>query len=196
MKSMRGKLFYSFLVFLLFSSVAFAQNKPIKFQSIEQFGIAGGKSEVNSVFQSVNGIKFSKWFTGIGIGLDNYEYTTLPFFIDGRRYFGNQNRGFVYFDAGYNFPWDDKLGNEISYTSYYFTGGIYTDVGIGYQFQFLQNRNSSFLFSLGYSYKRLETETESESMVMVMCNPCDYIDYSNKYVFSYGRIMLNLGLVF
>jgi hypothetical protein len=51
-------------VFIIPFSV-FAQKNKIQFNSINTFAAVGGQSEVNTAFQTVNGIQFSNWFTGI-----------------------------------------------------------------------------------------------------------------------------------
>ena len=169
---------------------ATAQKNKIKFQSINQFAMVAGESHVNSAFQTINGIKFSNWFSGIGIGVDDYRYKTLPLFIDGRWFFGVERKGFIYGDLGYNFPMKNKPGKEIAYySSYHFTGGIYTDFGIGYQVPLY--KKSSMLFSLGYSYKKLESKRVTPCPFL---SPC-LVDYS-KYDFSFNRMILKAGLVF
>ena len=188
---MRGKPIYSFLIFLIFYFSALAQKIPVKFHSINQFGIAVGESETKPVFQTVNGIQFGNWFSGIGIGVDDYRYKTLPLFIDGRRYFGDDKNGFIYADLGYDFPVKNKPGKEVYYyNSYHFKGGIYTDLGIGFKMKLI--KKSSLLFSLGYSYKELQTKIGVN--VCPLIGPC-YVDYS-KYEFNYGRMMLKTGLEF
>lgn len=176
---------------LLISVVAEAQKDKIRFHSINTFAAVGGQSEVNTAFQTVNGIQFSNWFSGIGIGMDNYVYKTLPLFLDVRRYFGYGDRGFVYGDIGYDFPLKNKPGKEISwYDTYDFSGGIYSDIGMGYHFPVY--KKCSLVFSLGYSYKKLQTKVGKTTCPFA--GPC-FTDYSN-YEFSYGRMILKAGLIF
>jgi hypothetical protein len=170
---------------------ATAQKKKIHFQSVNQFAMVGGESHMNTAFQTINGINFSNWFSGIGIGIDNYRYKTLPLFMDGRWYFGDDRNGFVYGDIGYNFPMKNKLGKEIyNYSTYHFTGGIYTDLGIGYQVPLY--KRYSLLFSLGYGSKELKTNVGNT--ICPFAGPC-FVDYSN-YEFSFNRMILKAGLVF
>jgi len=182
------------LIFILISSClisfsASAQKNKIHFRSINQFAMVGGESHINTAFQTVNGIKFSNWFSGIGIGVDNYRYKTLPLFIDGRWYFGDDKNGFIYGDIGYNFPMKDKPGKEVYYySSYHFTGSIYTDFGIGYQVPLY--KKSSMLFSLGYSSKQLQTKIG----VVSECLGCQ--PYLYNYKFGLERMILKAGLVF
>lgn len=183
---------YLFLLFALSISIfGAAQKNKIHFHSINTFAAVAGETEVSTAFQTVNGIQFSNWFSGIGVGVDNYVYKTLPLFFDARRYFGNEKRGFIYGDIGYDFPLKNKTGKEIfRYDTYDFTGGIYTDIGMGYQFPI--HKRSSFVFSLGYSYKKLQAKIGTTSCPFI--GPC-FVDYS-KYEFSYGRMILKAGLIF
>ena len=168
-----------------------AQKKKIRFQSVNQFAIVGGENHVNTAFQSINGIKFPNWFSGVGIGIDNYRYKTLPLFFDGRWYFAEDKKAFIYGDIGYNFPMKNRPGKEINgYDSYHFRGEIYSDIGIGFQTRFI--KKSSLLFSLGYSHKELQTKI-SYSICPFM-GPC-YVNYNN-YEFNFNRMILKAGLVF
>lgn len=177
------------MISFLFNFSASAQKKKIKFHSINQFAMVGGESQTNSAFQTINGITFSYWFTGIGIGVDNYRYKTLPLFIDGRWFFGDDKNGFIYGDIGYNFPMKNKPGKEIPYyNSYHFTGGVYTDIGIGFRTKFI--KKSSFLFSLGHSYKQLKTKI-GITAACVECQP-----YLYNYKLGYGRMVLKTGVEF
>lgn len=188
---MRRSFFFILIISFLLSASTSAQKKKIRFQSVNQFAIVGGESHVNTAFQTVNGIKFSDWFSGIGIAIDYYKYQTLPLFFDGRWYFGEDKRGFIYGDIGYDFPFKNKPGREINYyQSYHFTGGLYSDLGIGYQVRLY--KKSSLSFSLGYSSKELKTKVGWAYQCIAA--PCR-VDYSN-YEFSLNRMILKAGLVF
>ena len=181
-------IFYYVLATLISISLS-AQNRKFKFHSINSAGIVGGESEVKSIFQTINGIEFSKWYFGVGVGVDNYSYKTLPLFFDARRYFGKKNKGFAYVDLGYNFPLKNTPGKEVGYyNTYNFKGGLYTDFGIGYKIKFI--KKSSLLFSLGQSYKELQTQIG----IVPGCLECQ--PYLYNYKFGYGRIILKTGVEF
>ena len=155
-----------------------------------------GQSGGNLLLQTVNGVRFKDFFTGAGVGVDYYHYKTLPVFFDARRYFGKKNNGFAYADIGYNFPLKNKPGKDIPYyQSYKFSGGIYTDLGLGYKMKFINK--SSFLLSAGYSYKRVSDKIGTVNPVIdcMVGTSCPLLDYS-KYSYGFGRIILKAGVDF
>ena len=171
---------------LIMFFAASAQNK-IKFNSINMVGIAFGENENVGLLQTINGIRAKNFFTGIGVGIDYYRYKTLPLFFDERVYFGKKNNAFAYVDFGYNFPLKNKPGKEFSYyQSYKFSGGIYTDFGIGCKIKFI--KKSSLVFTTGYNYKEISDRIGA-------IGPADGIDY-NTYNYGFGRIVLKAGVDF
>jgi len=188
---MRKELAFILIISFAATSPLLAQKKKVRFQSVNQFAIVGGKNHVNTAFQTINGIKFSDWFAGIGIGIDNYRYKTLPLFLDGRWHFGEDKKAFFYGDLGYNFPMKNKPGKEVYYyNTYDFSGDIYTDFGIGFQLSL--NKYSSLIFSLGHSYKKLQNKIGIKTPCPVGTCPVDYSQYDYKF----GRMILKAGLVF
>jgi hypothetical protein len=178
------------LVIILIACQAPAQKKNATFHSLNSVGIALGENENNGLVQSVNGIKYNSWFAGIGIGADFYFHRTIPLFIDLQKHVGNGNNIILYADAGYNFPWNDKPSNkEVPYyTSYQFTGGIYTDIGIGYKIS--GSKKPSFVISTGYSYKKLHSKIS-------VVNPCitpPCPEEVSNYDLGYGRIVFKAGI--
>src|SRR6185312_10794982 len=188
---MRKKLGFLLIISFAMASALSAQNKKARFQSVNQFAMVGGENHVNTAFQTINGVKFTDWFAGIGIGIDNYRYKTLPLFLDGRWHFGEDKKAFFYGDLGYNFPMKNKPGKEVYYyNTYDFIGGIYTDLGIGFQLSL--NKYSCLVFSLGHSYKRLQNRIGIKIICPGFACPVDY----SLYDYKFGRMILKAGLVF
>lgn len=186
---MKIRMIYGLLFSSIISFSVQAQNEKIKYHSINLGGITAGESKANAVFQTINGINFSQWFLGVGIGVDYYQYKTLPLFFDARKLFGVKHKGFVYVDLGYDFPLKNKPGKEYGYyDTYNFKGGIYTDFGLGLRIGFI--KTSSLLFSLGHSYKQLQ----GKYGIAPLCMACQGSLYD--YKFGYGRIVLKAGLDF
>jgi hypothetical protein len=178
-----------FVVFL--TSFGFAQLKKIRFQSINTISFIGGDSPEKTGFGSTNGIVFSSWFAGIGAELDNYHFKTIPVFFDGRKYFGSQNRLFIYADFGVNLPAQKKAGKEFyDYSRFYYSGGMYWASGIGYLFPFI--KKSSLLFSVGNSYKSMSAKT----VVNVYCPAGNCAPSYRDYQFKFYRMLVKAGLVF
>lgn len=176
---------------LLFLFSGLAQDIKPRFSSINSIGFAAGESSPGLVLETVNGIKFHNFFAGIGIGKDDYRYKSIPLFLEGKWFFGDDKKGFIYGDLGYNFPGKNKPGNEIfNYDSYHFSGGSYSAIGVGFNLPLY--KKSALQFSLGYSYKKL-----SDRVGVIICpfvGPC-YTDYS-RYEFGFGRLILKAGVAF
>lgn len=188
---MKIKLFPVFLLSLCIGFSTSAQKEKLQFHSINSVGISDGQSGKYLLLQTVNGLAFKNWFSGIGFGADYYHYKSYPLFIDGRRYFGKNDKGFAYADLGYNFSGKNKPGKEIYYyTSYHFTSGIYTDFGVGYKIKF--TGKSSFLINAGYSYKEINDKVAGVNECLFA--PCP-VDYSN-YKYGNGRVVLKAGVDF
>jgi hypothetical protein len=186
---MDRNLFLNLIITLLISLSASAQKNKIHFHSINSFGLIGGESEVSIAYQTVNGIRFSNWFSGVGVGVDNYRYKTLPLFFDARWYFGSEKKAFFYGDLGYNFPMKNKLGKEMIYfENYHFKGGLYSELGMGFKTKFI--KKSSILFGFAYSNKQLQ----SQAGIVPLCSECNPIWYN--YKLSYGRVLLKTGIEF
>ena len=172
-------------------STSTAQNQKVKFNSINTGGIILGQNKSYPMFQSVNGLLYQKWFGGIGAGYDYYYYRSAPVFIDARRYLGKDNNGFLYGDAGYNFPVKNTPGSEVLfYHTAHFTGGIYSDIGAGYGIRF--SKRMSVLFSGGFSYKNIHLRTTTINPCLTP--PCP--ENINNYNYDLGRILLKAGLRF
>ena len=76
------------ILFTVASLVCFsakAQQQKAKFNSKNAIGISIGQSGSSFLFQTVNGVSFNKWFYGIGIGADYYNYNSYPLFADIRK---------------------------------------------------------------------------------------------------------------
>ena len=88
------------------------EGEIIKFHSINAVGLSNGQRGGHLLLQTVNGLAFKNWYSGIGFGADYYHYKSYPLFIDARRYFGKNDKGFAYADLGYNFSGKNKPGKK------------------------------------------------------------------------------------
>jgi len=187
---MRNESFILLALVLLMSFSVKAQGKKVKFHSINSIGFISGESGTDVMFQSVNGFSYKNFYSGIGFAKDDYNYNSYPIFFDQRIFFGKRNNAFVYGDLGYNISGKNKPGKEIYYySSYHFSGGVYTDFGIGYK---VKLRKSYLTLSPGFSYKEINNKVGVVSPCLV--GPCP-VDYSS-YKYGNGRVVLKAGVDF
>ncbi len=137
------------------------KKKVYSFHSINSLALVNGNNGVSAAIQTVNGFSKGPLFAGIGLGLDYYQYRTVPVFADIRYELGKKrNKFFVYGDAGINCSWVQESliidpviwGGTMIINN--FNNGLYTDAGIGLSAGF--KNGNAFLLSLGYSRKTLE----------------------------------------
>ena len=181
--------------FLFASLVSFSQNKsnaikPV-FRVIASGGIVVGQKNISSVFQVVPGVSVKRFYAGTGIGLDDYRFRSLPLFADVRYHFGRREFGFIYVDAGYNFPFDISKTQEIFKTTDIYKGGFYGDFGLG--FRFMSFGKHSFLFSGGYSIKNIKNKV---GHTYTWTLPAETPETFDNYSFSMQRISAKLSWQF
>lgn len=139
------------LIFFMYGSVVRAQKKKQQFQTIIAAGIMEGELNSSIQLQTINGISYKTWFSGIGVGFD-YDRRSIPLFLDIRKTVFNKSRSpFIYADGGYHFPWLTKFQKAGYNGDIKAKGGLYYDAGIGYQMRNV--KGVALGFSAGYSYK-------------------------------------------
>lgn len=142
------------------SAVAQSKKKTYQFHSINSVALVNGNNGVAGAVQAVNGFSKGPLFAGIGIGLDYYQYRSVPVFADVRYEMGaKRNKFFVYGNAGINCSWvqDEFLNKPVIWNgnrSNNFNNGFYSDAGIGLAAGF--KNGNAFILSLGYSRKTME----------------------------------------
>jgi len=182
---------------ILIPALCFAQQKTvIGYTNITEAGVLHGKSQTAFNVQTINGITFNQTSIGLGVGLDNYGYKSIPVFIDVRQKLG---RGacklLVYVDAGLNVPvrnndllpakWDD--GNE----AYRLHTNFYGEAGIGINNKI--NRKLSLHLTAGFSYKHFSYTEHSQIWYSM---PYLFSSRNATYGYYYRRLSVRLGLQF
>jgi hypothetical protein len=192
---MKIRLIFYILLSTAIAKYVAAQELPSHvshhFTSINQAGLLTGSAGQAANIQTINGLTWSKWFAGVGTGIDYYGTRSIPLFVDLRRNFNTKAKGvFVYADGGINFPWisdGQKLSRPYTGTS---SKGVYLDAGAGLRFK-LKN-SSALLLSSGYSYKQVNNKTDLMT-IMIWPTPEKTYEY---YKYEYRRIVMKLGLEF
>lgn len=157
--------------------------EPVRFQSILQAGLLLGESETEFEVQSINGIKWKTFSGGIGVGIDNYVFRTIPFFIDLRAdILKKQNTPFVFADAGMQFPWVQDAQKSYNIDPEY-KSGFYFNAGAGYKINMF--KRNAIIFSAAFSLKKVD-ETEAV---------CGIVSCTEAYTYEYTfrRLSLKVG---
>ena len=191
------KCIFSTAFICLMSLLSIAQPPAIKkssltFSSIVGVGILEGQSDKTTAqVQMVNGVKKDNWFAGIGVGIDYYgKKRSIPLFVSIQRDLRNNKKTpFVYVNGGYNFSWLRE--NEKQFfqgTGYSQTGGIFSELGLGYKFLL---KNKMYLgFAAGYSEKR-QSEKLSSPQFCTFCFPLP-VPAVEEFNYTFKRISLKM----
>ena len=185
-----------------FSIMVNAQQKAstLKFSSINSIGLLNGESQSTFTMQTVNGIKYKSWFTGLGVSLDNYGYRSIPVFVDVKKCFVSKEwQPFIYADAGINFPLSSnalpKKQNGLDAYKLYNTFYIGTGIGVSKSI----NNKARFVLSVGYSFKHFSylhynSYYYTPTVIYSYMQAASY--NISKYDFYYRRFSIKMGLEF
>ncbi len=180
-----------------------AQEEPgsdLRYVNITELGFLAGpvynSHPAPFTIMNINGIEIKKQLiTGIGVGVEFTNETTLPVIVDARYFFRDAKFSpYASLQAGYSFPLSSKTNiyppiyyyDYLSsfapypyYNEYKPVGGIIFNPSIGFKNMF--NENLGFTFSVGYRYQRLNySSTENDDKVMMELN----------------RLSIKLGFIF
>jgi hypothetical protein len=193
---MKRKIFLAASLFLVVNVMAQKVGR-FKYHSINNVGVVEGGSDANLQLQTINGIQYKTFFGGVGLGLDNYYFKTIPLFVDLRKnFFEKKLTPFAYVDFGADIPWDRAKVESWS-TSYYKTGFFY-DMGLGYSIP-IKGR-LALNISAGYSEKNLNETRETSYWIWRDFPPYDVPSTVNKdttyYKYTLRRFSFKIGLSF
>jgi hypothetical protein len=180
----------------LFPVLSFAQDKsPVSsLNTVVSLGMAAGESAAKPLVQVASGLYYDRHYVGLGIGVDQYNFKSIPLFADWKLGVGKSRLAFLYLDGGYNFPYDNssKHSNGVDFfkTSDEFSGGLYVDAGLGYRIRL--NSSDRLLISAGYSQKNISNSIGYT--YPCWSPPC--IEEIYKYHYNLGRIMAKLSWEF
>jgi hypothetical protein len=128
----------------------------------------------------------------LGAGFDSYSVTSIPAFVDVRKYFGkDKSQFFVYVDGGMNFTLHNKdypkklIGSNQD--AYIFKPSLYQEAGIGISRHI--SKTAKFFISAGYSVKQFKYSYPNYWSSTL---PTAYTQYN----FNFRRWHIQFGLEF
>ena len=183
------KIYFLLLVLLLVTGNAIAQKKW-HYSSHNYAGLLEGDNGSAFQLQTIQGIRNSLWFTGIGTGIDYYYLRSVPIFLSVNRNLSTKNRTpYLSLDGGINMAWlkeDRNQWNDFIRSD--FSPALYWAGGVGYKVG-LRNKKDAILLHVGYSYKQLKEKQEQP--VFCINPPCPpSVQYFN---YKLNRITMKLG---
>lgn len=184
---MKKKIMLLLLLCPLFSLAQVKQKQQLKWNMLASAGLAAGESNTKPVFQLSGGLKYSRFFTGIGIGYDTYEFNSIPVFADWRMMFGKKRAAFLYANGGYNFPGKYREDNDLSKTEDGIKGGFYGDLGIGYRMPL--GSLHRLAISAGFSQKNIR----QRKVFVYPCLTGDCPEDIREYRYRFNRIIARLS---
>ena len=188
-----NRLFLS-VCFIILSTSVDAQSKSAekkwKFHSYTAAGLLTGENGPAFACQTVNGLGNKSWFAGVGVGIDYYQFRSIPLFIDLRKSFFRDSYGiFGYIDGGMQFS-SPTPEQHIFYQSN-ISNGFYGDIGLGLLVP--AGKSAHVFFSFGYSLKEAKQEYTSTYFCPMPgeCHPTHQIVFSEL-----NRFSIKMGISF
>lgn len=177
------------ILLLLLMAGAQAQDKA-RYSSMNYAGLLEGSNGSAFQLQTVQGVKFKKWLTGIGTGLDYYYLRSIPLFLSVNRSLFNKPRTpYLTLDGGFNFAWYRReLSDWRTASNSNATPGLFWGAGLGYKVS-MRNNKDALLLNIGYSFKQLKDEYEQP--VYCINPPCP--PSIERYNYKLNRVSVKLG---
>ena len=151
-------------------------------------GLLIGEENTSVSLHTINGYQFNKYLgTGLGLGINKYgNYITMPVYATVKGYlFDSKVSPFYFGDVGYGFAWKTNK-NEDMFELDNVQGGLYWQLGLGYQVNFY---NSSMVFTLGY----INQDSKAD---YIYYRPWDIDDVTVSERRILRRFVLSVGFLF
>ncbi len=170
---------FSLLLIFFFLTTSVVHCQKVQYGGMQQFGLVFGQQRVSNNFNLINGVRFGRYFTGIGVDAQfnhkyyyssyysNFPYNTSAIYADLRYYINKKKNFFAVGDGGVNFI-NEKLYSS-SREKYKRLSGYYGAVGIGFKAKVGKEIYYSFDVNycirqtrFSYSYMNYMKEWQSE----------------------------------
>ncbi len=170
------KIIIPALLSLFFITASAQQHSKPVFSSYNAGGLQIGQEGYSASLESTNGLRFNKWFAGLGIAFDGYRYKSLPGYLDLKYFPGRKEHFFLLADAGYSVMPFKNEGFFKLYPNNKVSGGLFAKTGAAYLLQ--PGKKKGFYFQLDYELKTIH---ESYDYMII----ADFPSFGNDYVDTY-----------
>ncbi len=189
------KLLVLLSVFVILGQTAGAQDEPkITYGGMQQLGVAIEANAVNAMPNFINGIRYDRWFAGIGIAYEiksnngwSWGVSTMPIYFDARHYFFKKKWFFALADVGANVLVGNEWMTIISENGnkeYDKFVGYYGNIGCGVKSKL--GNATYYSFDVSYNFKQTKYDRVWEDW---QGRP---LQESNN--FKQRRILVRLGI--
>ncbi len=116
-----------------------------------------GQDNLDVALHTVNGYQYNRYLgAGIGLGIEHLQdYSAMPVYAQVKGYlFDRKVTPFYFGDIGYAFAWGNSQPN-MNYENFKVHGGLYWQLGIGYQLNFPKG---GMVFKFGYRNQSVKTQ--------------------------------------
>jgi len=147
-----------------------------------------GEENIDVGLHSINGYQFNQYLgTGLGLGVNKFgNYLAMPIYANVKGYIYDRKVSPFYFgDIGYGYAWNTNK-NENVFEVENVKGGLYWQLGLGYQFNFY---SSSLILSMGYVNQHSKAD-------YVYYRPWDLDDVEISESRVLRRFNLSIGFLF
>lgn len=178
------------LLTLCVLTAAAGAQKKLQYSSMNYAGMLEGDNGTAFQVQTIQGIKYGQWFTGLGTGLDYYYLRSVPLFLSlNRNLFNKERTPYLSLDGGINFAWVNRERSRWNdFISNDFSPVLYWGAGLGYKVG-LRNKKDALLLNIGYTFKHIKEE--QEHAVFCINPPCP--PAVEQYNYKLNRLSVKLG---
>jgi hypothetical protein len=176
-----------------------------KFRSNNYLGLASGELGNYGLVQTVNGIYKGPWFLGLGAGLDNYRFRSIPLFFSVTRdlpvfgalpAFSKRGALFLNLDGGIDLPWYKRtVTGYDGIIASKFRPGPRWNAGLGYKWKLSAQTGKALLLSVAYSMKKLR-EDQTGPSTCVNSGICGITQQTYVYEYLNHTILFKIGFQF
>lgn len=147
------------LCFLYGNTQRNTANVRLTYEGWVEAGILAGPRGCYGQYLLTNGITFRKWYTGVGTGIDEYYWRSVPLFLTIRKKWGTKQGGwFTSGKGGLNI----STKKAVSHTgSVEYKNGSFLGWDFGYDFKLA--KHFGLLLSAGYEWKVAKQVTTTGS---------------------------------